>query len=263
MSTSDPFTTDPSSPDPSSPDPFSPDPSSPRPSGTGAASAGASTSRDPWAPASRDTALWDHLRLQRWLTERRNAGVRPDAIAASLVASGWDADSAARMSLRSLRSSDRQTLTYAALNLSAGLAALGAATSAHLIVDGNPDPILLTCMLTMWLIATPIAVVVWFAARRIEARSSFVMWSGARRGWFGALALCTGVVGIGRLLHYVFAAIATITGASSGEFTLAAGAQVALSLGVSIPMFLWSFREWRRSNLVISALSVDPHDTPS
>ncbi len=212
------------------------------------------------SPVPHDAAPWDPFGLQRWLTERRNAGVRPDAIAAELVGAGWDADGAARISLRSLRSSDRQTLTYAALTLSAGLAALGAATSAHLIVDGNPDPVLLTCMLTMWLIATPIAVVVGCAARRVESRSSFVMWSGARRGWYGTLALCTGLVGIGRLLHYVFAAIATLTGASSGEFTAAAAAQVGLSLAVSIPMFLWSFREWRRSNLVISALSSDPVD---
>jgi hypothetical protein len=222
-----------------------------------------STTDVPHVPDGLDDALRDHLRLQRWLTERRNAGVRPDAIAAELVASGWDADTAARLSLRSLRSSDRQTLTYAVLTLAAGFAALGAASSAHLIIDGNPDPILLTCMLTLWLIATPIAVVVRFAARRVESRSSFVMWSGSRRGWYGALASCTALVGIERLLNYVFHAIATLTGASSGDFTLAAAAQVVISLAVSIPMFLWSFREWRRSNLVISALSGDPSDTPS
>ncbi|MDQ2678969.1 MAG: hypothetical protein M3Y51_09515 [Actinomycetota bacterium] len=208
-------------------------------------------------PDGPSAALWDHQRMQRWLAERRNAGVRPDAVASELIATGWDADAAARLALRSLRSSDRQTLTYAALNLAAGFAALGAASSAHLIIDGNPDPTLLTCMLTMWLIATPIAIVVWCAARRIESRSSFVMWSGSRRGWYGALAFCTGLVGIGRLLNYVFHAIATLTGASSGDFTVAAAMQVALSLAVSIPMFLWSFREWRRSNLVIAALSVD------
>ena len=192
--------------------------------------------------------------LRRWLTEQRNAEVRPDEIAAELVASGWDADAAARLSLGSLRSSDRQTLTYAALNLSAGLAALGAATSAHLLLAGNPDPYELTCMLTMFLVATPIAVVVARAAARIEGRSEFVMWSGSRRGWYGALALCTGVVGIVRLLSYVFGAIATLTGASDADFTVVSAAQVAVSLAVSIPMFLWSFREWRRSNLVISAL---------
>lgn len=202
-------------------------------------------------------ALWHHQGMHRWLSERRNAGIRPDVITAELVAAGWDADAAARWSLRSLRSADRQTLTYATLNLAAGFAALGAATSAHLIIAGNPDPIELTFMLTLWLIATPIAIVVWFAARCIEARSAFVMWSGSRRGWYGALAFCTGLVGIARLLTYVFHAIATLTGASTGEFTVAAAAQVAVSLAVSVPMFLWSFREWRRSNLVISTLGGD------
>lgn len=197
---------------------------------------------------------WSHEGMNRWLTEQRNDGVHPDRIATRLLASGWDADTASRFALRSLRSTDRQTLTYASLNLSAGFAALGAASSAHLLIAGNPDPLQLTSMLTLVLIAAPIAVTVWMIARRAEARSAFVMWSGSRRGWYGALACCTGLVGIVRLLTYVFLAIATLTGASERDFTVESAAQVAVSLAVSIPMFVWSFRQWRRSNLVISAL---------
>lgn len=208
-------------------------------------------------PADTFPGSWSHQAMGRWLTDRRNAGVHPDRIAADLVGAGWDADSASRLALRSLRSSDRQTLTYATLNVTAGLAALGAASSAHLLIAGNPDPLQLTSMLTLWLIATPIALWVGVAARRAEQRSPFVMWSGSRRGWFGALAFCTGLVGIVRLLTYVFLAIATLTGASTRDFTVESAAQVAVSLAVSVPMFCWSFREWRRSNLVIAALGDD------
>jgi hypothetical protein len=211
---------------------------------------------DPWSIGPSAATL------SHWLVQERNAGHTPDRIATQLVDAGWDADTAARTSLRSLRSADRQTLTYAALNLAAGLAALGLASSTHLILAGNPQPQELTWMLTVTLIAGPIAAAVAVAARRIEARSNYVMWSASRRGWYGALALCTGVVGIVRLLVYLFSAIATITGASRESFTVVSAGQVAVTLAVAIPLFVWTFQEWRRSNLVISALS-DPADRSS
>lgn len=197
------------------------------------------------------------LDLAQWLVRRRNDGTTPAAISDELVRNGWDADSAARVSLRSLRSADRQSLTYAVSTTSAGVAALSAASSAHLMIAGNPRPLDLTLTLTVFLVAAPIAVVATLAAARAERRSEFVMWSPTRRGWFGALALCTATVGLARLLAYLYSAIATLTGASQDDFDLAAAGQVATTLAVAIPLFVWSFREWRRSNLVISALSSD------
>ncbi|MFN7150462.1 MAG: hypothetical protein ACK4V6_13395 [Microthrixaceae bacterium] len=205
---------------------------------------------------------WSNQMLGNWLTERRNAGETPADIAADLVRSGWDADTSARVALRSLRSADRQTLTYAALCLSAGFAALGIASSGHLILAGNPEPMTLTTMLTLALVATPIAITAAVGARRAERRSTFVMWSPSRRGWFGALALCTGLVGIVRLLGYVFGAIATLTGAVDDDFSVVAAVQVLVTLSVALPLFVVSFREWRRSNLVIAALSDDRTDDP-
>ncbi len=195
--------------------------------------------------------------LAQWLVDQRNAHVTPDAIATRLIGNGWDADNAARVALRSLRSADRQTLTYAALTVTAGVGALAVAGSAHLLLDGNPDPMALTIALTVALVAVPIAGIVAYFTRRSERRSRYVMWSASRRGWFGTLAFCTGAVGTFRLLDYLFSAIATLTGASDDPFSVAAASQVLIALGVSVPMFLWSFREWRRSNLVISALADD------
>ena len=206
---------------------------------------------------------WTDLGLRNWLTARRNAGETPADIAEELVRSGWDADTSARVALRSLRSADRQTLTYATLCLSAGLAGLGIASSGHLILDGNPEPMTLTTMLTLALVATPIAVVAALGARRAEQRSTFVMWSPSRRGWFGALALCTGFVGIVRLLGYVFGALATLTGAVDDDFSVVAAVQVLVTLSIALPLFIVGFREWRRSNLVIAALSDDRHEPAS
>ena len=220
----------------------------PAPAGTGGVLG------DPPPSPSNFVSLETPPSLRQWLVLRRNSGATPEEISAELVDRGWDADAAARVSLGSLRSADRQTLTYAAATITAGLAGLGLASAAHLILAGNPRPMDLTLMLTVWMIATPIAVVTTVAARRAEARSPFVMWSPSRRAWFGALALCTGAIGLLRLLAYLFLAIATLTGASDEPFTVVAAAQVAVTLAVAIPLFSWSFREWRRSNLVITAL---------
>ncbi len=195
--------------------------------------------------------------LPSWLVLQRNAGRTPDDIAASLVGAGWDADSAARAALRSLRSLDRQTLTYASLTVSAGVAALSTASAVHLGLAGNPDPIALTWALTIAFIAAPIAAIIGGIARRVERRSEFVLWSASRRGWFGALALCTGTVGVVRLVTYLFSAIATLTGASSESFDVVAATQVLVSLGAAVPLFLWSLHEWRRSDLVMSRLVAD------
>lgn len=201
------------------------------------------------------TGYWGYPTQRQWLVEQRNAGHTPSEITQQLIDTGWDADNAARASLHSLRSSDRQTLTYSVLTLASGFAALGLATSLHLMLAGNPDPYQLTYMLSLCVVMAPIAVVAGFAARRVEARSRFVMWSSSRRGWFGALAICTAVVGVGRLLTYVFHAIASLTGAYDEPLTVASSAQVVVSLAVSIPLFVWSFTQWRRSNVVIGTLA--------
>jgi hypothetical protein len=201
--------------------------------------------------------LFDGDGMHHWLVRRRNAGATPDTIARELVANGWDADRAARTSLRSLRSADRQTLTYAALTVAAGLGALGTASSLHLVLDGNPDPELLAWTLCVALVALPIAATIGYLASRIEARSRYVMWSASRRGWFGALALSAATVGIVRLLTYLYQAMTALTGASSSDSAGTDAAQVGVSLVIAVPLFTWSFLEWRRSNLVISALGED------
>ncbi len=213
----------------------------------------ASTAARPAGPVPAPWPGNGSSELPHWLVEQRNEGRTPDDIATSLVASGWDADSAARTSLRSLRAVDRQTLTYASLTVSSGVAALSTASAVHLGLAGNPDPIALTWAITVALVAAPIALLLGRHARRVERRSDFVLWSASRRGWFGALALCTGTVGVARLVTYLFSAVATLTGASEESFDLVAAAQVLVSLGAAVPLFLWSLHEWRRSDLVMGS----------
>lgn len=194
--------------------------------------------------------------IHAWLISRRNAGATPAHIASELVAAGWDADSAARAALSSLRSSDRRSILYAALTTAAGVAALAAATGAHLLLDGNPDPELTAASLTVALVVAPIAVWCAVLAQRAENTSRFAVWSPDRRFWFGALAGCTAAVGLLRALTYVYRVIAGLTGAAVAPSS-ADLAQVAVSLGISVPLFVWSAAQWRRSNVALAAL-IDP-----
>ena len=197
--------------------------------------------------------------LRGWLVGRRNEGATPAVIASELVGGGWDADAAARAALSSLRSSDRRGGLYAALTATCGLAALAFATAAHLVLAGNVDPAATASALTVAVVLVPLAAWCAVLASRVERTSRFVVWSPERRFWFGALAGCTAAVGVVRALAYTYAVIAGYTGAAA-QPSGADLAQVAVTLGVALPLFVWSFTQWRSSNVVLTALG-DPTPT--
>ena len=201
------------------------------------------------------SVIWPTAETERWLVANRNAGRTPADITTDLVAQGWQADAAATVALRSLRRSDRHALLYGALCWSAGLAAVGLTTGLHQLLKVWPDRQLAAIALTVAVIAAPIAVATGWTARRTERRSSHAVWSPTRRAWFGTLATCTAVVGLVRLVTYIYRVIATLTDATPRPLTAVDLWQVAISLTVAIPLFAWSFIEWRRSNLVISGLT--------
>lgn len=194
---------------------------------------------------------------QDWLVRRRNDGATPDVICAELVAVGWDADTAGATALRSLRRGDRHSLLYSAVCWGAGLAALGAATAAHLALTDGRDPLALASFITLMLVATPIAVHAGVTARRVEAAETHAIWSPTRRTLFGLLAGCSAAVGLIRMLHYTFNAVAAAVGARGYEFTPSSVVQVMVTLSIAIPLFWWSLTEWRRSNVALRSLNRD------
>ncbi len=219
------------------------------------------TARDTQAPprpappvTGAATVSWSDG-VQPWLVRQRNAGATPADITVELVDAGWDADVAASTSFRSLRRSDRNSLLYGALCWSVGLTAVGVTTGLHQLLSVAPDRELAALALTVALVAAPVAVTTHVLAGRVESRSEHAIWSPSRRAWFGTLATCTGVVGVVRLVAYVYAVVASLTGASDAPLTWSAFLQVAVSVAVAVPLFVWSFRGWRRSNVVISALT--------
>jgi hypothetical protein len=199
----------------------------------------------------------------QWLTTRRNAGATPADITNELVATGWNADQAATWSLRSLRSTDYHHLLYAGVTWMTGIAALSGATSLHYLIDDNPNPTGLATAVTFFISTLPIAIWAIISMQRVEERSDHAIWSPARRMWFGTLALCSGLVGLVRLLHFVYVVAASLTGASSEPLDIDAVAQVGVTVGVALPLYWWSMTEWRRSALLISGLSEEPSERPA
>jgi len=197
---------------------------------------------------------WWNPEVAQWLAHERNAGATPADIAATLVARGWDADAAASTARRSLRQADHHRVLYGSLCWSVGLAALGLATGMHQALSGNPDPELTAIAFTFAVVLAPIAAFCAWSARQVEAESDHAIWSPTRRMWFGTLATCTAVVGLVRLVIYVYRVIATMTGATTAELTPEDQWQVVVSLLIVVPLFTWSLIEWRRSDVVISGL---------
>ncbi len=210
------------------------------------------TPLSPTSALSLTTNPWQSQ--QAYLTDRRNAGATPDVITNELISRGWDADTAASTALRSLRKTDQHRLLYWGLTWSAGLGALGLASSLHLVIDGNPSPITLACWLTLAILAIPVALLTERFTNRLEDTDKFAIWSPTRRTLFGTLAGVTAVIGLGRLFSYVFRAVAALVGVEGYEFSDGALLQVILSLGISAPLFTWALIEWRRSNVLVRGL---------
>lgn len=215
----------------------------PPPVSLGAATSAATTAMPWWRPE-----------VAQWLVERRNAGDTPAEITTELVARGWDADTAADTARRSLRRSDHHRALYGTLCWSMGLGSLGLATGLHQVLAETPDPELAAIAFTLAVVLLPLGGWCGWTAKQLESTSSHAVWSPTRRMWFGTLASLTAVIGMVRLITYVYLMIASLTGARHTPLTPEDQLQVLVSLGVVVPLFAWSFGEWRRSDVVISGL---------
>lgn len=197
--------------------------------------------------------------LSQFLTDRRNAGVTPDVITRELIDRGWPADHAGAAALRSLRRTDHHGLLYWTLTFSVGFASLAIASSLHLAMAPavQRSNLAIAIWITIALVAVPLAGVSVHFAMRVESTSAHAIWSPTRRALFGTLAGVAAVVGMVRLLSYVFAMVAALVGVSGYELTPASLPQVIVSLAVSVPLFTWALTEWRRSNVLIRGLGGD------
>ena len=155
---------------------------------------------------------------------------------------------------RSLRRSDHHRVLYGTLCWSVGLGALGLATGLHQLLADTPDPEWAALAFTLAVVLLPLAGWCLWSAQQVEASSAHAVWSPTRRMWFATLAACTAIIGLIRLITYVYLVIAAMTGARATPLTPDDQFQVLISLAIVVPLFVWSFHEWRRSDVVLSGL---------
>lgn len=200
--------------------------------------------------------------LANWLVQQRNDGATPDQLTDKLIEAGYDADSAGRLALRSLRQSDHHHLVYWTLTFSAGFGALAIASSLHLILADNPAPLALACWITLALVTIPLFAVSNHWATRIEASDTHAIWSPTRRSLFATLATLSALVGLTRLFSYLFRFVAAVVGVEGYDLESESLAQVIVSLAVAVPLFVWALMQWRRSNVVYRGLaSTEPEQS--
>src|SRR5690606_2568465 len=108
---------------------------------------------------------------------------------------------------------------YGTLCWSVGLGALGLATGLHQLLADTPDPEWAALAFTLAVVLLPLAGWCLWSAQQVEASSAHAVWSPTRRMWFATLAACTAIIGLIRLITYVYLVIAALTGARATPLT--------------------------------------------
>ena len=185
--------------------------------------------------------------ISEWLDHCEGELVHPDVVRRQLRRVGWN-DYSATMAAVDYRSRfNEHPLGYSALLVSTGLAALALGTAGHELVGGLDHPVdrnHLAVWLTVLLCALPFAGWAHQWAARIDREDVVAVWSRPRRLLAQILLWACGIVGGGRLLVYGARLVGYLVRAPwSQGYSLGAGAlNVAIAIGISLPLGLWSYR---------------------
>jgi hypothetical protein len=208
----------------------------------------AATTIPPAPPPLADEPGIVIARTERFLDECEAAGVHPDELARQLVRGGWDPRTASIVAGRYRARFDEHRLGYAGFLFSVGLGALALGSVGHLVLDGIESGRTSSDALAFWLtilvIAVPFGIWSWVWVQRVDDTDPVAAWSGPRRSLATTLLWGCGIVGGGRLLHYVYTVIADLTGASwaDGGNLVVGLANVAVTAGITLPLGVWAFR---------------------
>jgi hypothetical protein len=182
-----------------------------------------------------------------WLDEQERQFTHPEVVKRELIRAGWFPQHAAIEAARYRDRFNEHPLGYAALLVSTGVGALALGTVGHTLtaaVGGTIDRNELGFWLTVFLVSMPfLAWAHWWAAA-VDRRDPVAVWSNPRRSLSRALLWGCGIVGIGRLLWYGAQLVGALVGATwAAHASIAAGlVNVAITVGIALPLGLWAFR---------------------
>jgi hypothetical protein len=185
--------------------------------------------------------------LAGWLERCEADLVHPNLVGRRLEAQGWSRYQAAGLVADYRRRFNEHPLGYSALLVSTGVAALAAGTAGHELVNGLDHPVNrdhLAAWVSILICALPFAGWSHQWAERVDREDVVAVWSRPRRQLGLALVWGCGIVGGLRLAIYACRLVAYLLNAPGATgYSLAAGAlNVAISIGIALPLGLWAFR---------------------
>ena len=182
-----------------------------------------------------------------WLDDCEARLLHPDQVSDLLQRAGWAPLQARALSDEYRRRFNEHSLGYSGLLVSIGIAALGAGTAGHTLVaglNGTVNRSELAISLTGFLIALPFAGWGHQWAAKVDRTDPVAVWSRPRRNLALVLLWACAIVGGARLLAYGVELIGALVGAPwAARGSLLAGAiNVAIAIGIALPLGIWSFR---------------------
>lgn len=189
----------------------------------------------------------DPAALADWLDRQERDLTHPAVVEDGLRRAGWNPMGAAMEAARYRTRFNEHPLGYGALLVSTGIAALAAGSTGHVLARGLDQRIsrnALAWWLTVLVVALPFAVWAHVWAARVDRDDPVAVWSNSRRFLAKALLWACGIVGIGRLAIYVGQLVGSLVGATwaAGDSTGAGTVNVAITVGIALPLGLWAFR---------------------
>jgi hypothetical protein len=185
--------------------------------------------------------------MAQWLDEQERDVTHPHVVEQGLRRAGWHPAHAAMETARYRARFNEHRLGYAALLVSTGVAALAAGTTGHMLaagIDHNVNRNGLAFWLTILVVSLPFAIWAHVWAAKVDRDDPVAVWSVPRRSLARALVWSCGVIGIGRLIMYVAQLVGALVGASwaSGDSAGAGAVNVAITVGIALPLGLWAFK---------------------
>lgn len=184
--------------------------------------------------------------LAQWLDREERDLVHPRLVEERLRRAGWHPGQAAMESARYRRRFDEHRLGYTALLVSTGVAALAAGSVGHHLASGIDRAInrnTLAAWLTVLVVSLPFAIWAHVWAAHVDRDDPVAVWSAPRRSLALALVWGCGIVGVYRLLRYAAQLVGSLVhaGWAAGDSVAAGAVNVAITVGIALPLGLWAF----------------------
>ena len=157
---------------------------------------------------------------------------------------------------------NEHVLGYGALLVTTGVAALAAGTAGHTLTAGLTKVVNrgeLAIWLTILVCVLPFAIWAHWWAAKVDRDDPVAVWSRPRMQLSLILLWACGIVGGMRVMIYVAQLIGAAIGApwAARDSLLGGAINVAIAVGISLPLGMWSFRFLHRFD------DEDPTSPPS